>query len=155
MKDAAIVPSTTATLFTIGFKGRSAEDFFETLRKAGVVRVVDVRLNNGSQLAGFTKKRDLDYFLRTIADIQYIHEPQFAPTKEILSGYRNKQLPWEEYEQRFLVTLQQRDPAKRFTLQDFDRACLLCSEPSAEHCHRRLVAEYLKGIWEALTIQHL
>jgi uncharacterized protein (DUF488 family) len=155
VKEPATAQPSTATLFTIGFKRRSAEDFFETLRKAGVVRVVDVRLNNGSQLAGFTKKRDLEYFLRAIAGIQYFHEPQFAPTKEILSGYRNKQLAWEEYEQRFLVTLQQRDPGKRFSLQDFDRACLLCSEPTAEQCHRRLVAEYLKGIWDALTIQHL
>ena len=143
------------TLFTIGFNGKSAEEFFETLRNAAVRRLVDVRLNNVSQLAGFTKKRDLEYFLRSIAGIAYVHEPSLAPTKDILDAYKKKRIGWNEYESQFKQLLQSRRPHEQLTSSELDRACLLCSEPTPEHCHRRLVAEYLKEQWKDITIQHL
>jgi len=143
------------TLFTIGFTGKSAQEFFEILRGAGVRRLVDTRLNNVSQLAGFTKKRDLEYFLRAVADIDYAHELQLAPTKDILDSYKKKKIDWDQYERGFLQLMESRQPDKQFGPDELDRACLLCSEPTAEHCHRRLVAEYLKSHWDGVEIQHL
>jgi uncharacterized protein (DUF488 family) len=142
-------------LFTIGFAGKSAEEFFETLRKEGVRRLVDVRLNNVSQLAGFTKKRDLQYFLRALADIAYVHQPLLAPTKDILDAYKKKRIDWSQYESQFQRLLQSRQPQEQLTPSEFDRACLLCSEPTPEQCHRRLVAEYLKEQWTDVAIKHL
>ena len=147
--------SSSITLFTIGFTGNSAMDFFEKLKQAGVRCVVDIRLNNVSQLAGFAKKRDLEYFLRTIADIDYVHERELAPSKEILDDYKKKRIDWNEYERRYRNILDERQPAKRLKPGDFDCACLLCSEPAAEHCHRRLAAEYLRDEWGNVTIHHL
>lgn len=156
MNDAATrEPLTPITLYTIGFTGKSAREFFETLQNAGVKRLVDVRLNNVSQLAGFTKKRDLEYFLRAIADIDYLHTPVLAPTKEILDDYKKKRIGWDEYEQRFRQLLEDRQPAQELRREDLDRACLLCSEPTAEQCHRRLVAEFLKDHWAGMEIVHL
>jgi uncharacterized protein (DUF488 family) len=148
-------PSPSITLFTVGFTGKSAQDFFETLKQSGVRRLVDIRLNNVSQLAGFTKKRDLEYFLRAMADIDYVHELNLAPTKDILDDYKKKRIDWNEYESRYRRLIEERQPAKILKPEDFDRACLLCSEPTAEHCHRRLAAEYLKNAWENVTIVHL
>jgi uncharacterized protein (DUF488 family) len=147
--------SSPITLFTVGFTGKSAKEFFEILKQAGVRRVVDIRLNNVSQLAGFTKKRDLEYFLRAIADIDYVHEPELAPAKEILDGYKKKKIDWNEYEKGYRNLLEERQPAKRLKREDFDGACLLCSEPTPEHCHRRLAAEYLQAQWENVLIHHL
>jgi len=156
MIDAATTdPSSSITLFTVGFRGKSAKEFFEKLKHSSVRCVVDIRLNNVSQLAGFTKKRDLEYFLRAIADIDYVHEQELAPTKEILDGYKKKQIDWNEYECRYRNLLQERQPAKRLKPEDFDRACLLCSEPTPEHCHRRLAAEYLRDQWGNVIIHHL
>jgi uncharacterized protein YeaO (DUF488 family) len=117
--------------------------------------LLDVRLNNVSQLAGFTKKNDLSYFLRAIANIDYLHERQLAPTKEILDDYKKKRIDWAEYERRFVQLLEERHPADRLKSAEFDRACLLCSEPAPEHCHRRLVAEYLQREWRTVEIEHL
>jgi len=142
-------------LFTIGFTGKTAEQFFESLRKAGVRRLVDIRLNNVSQLAGFTKRRDLEYFLRVIANIDYVHEQAFAPTKEILDDFKKNNGDWGEYERRFRRLLQERQPVQHLKPRDFDHACLLCSESTPDHCHRRLVAEYLKREWSNVEIAHL
>lgn len=147
--------STPITLFTIGFTGKPAKEFFEKLKQSGVRCVVDIRLNNVSQLAGFTKKRDLEYFLHAIADINYVHQQELAPTKEILNGYKKKQIDWNEYECRYRNLLEERQPAKNLRPEDFDHACLLCSEPTAEHCHRRLAAEYLRVQWGNVIIHHL
>ncbi len=147
--------SHSITLFTIGFTGKSAEEFFERLHKAGVRRLVDIRLNNVSQLAGFTKKRDLEYFLRAIADIAYVHEPALAPTKDILDAYKKKRIDWSQYESHFKQLLESRRPHEQLTPGELDHACLLCSEPTAEHCHRRLVAEYLREQWKEIAIEHL
>lgn len=145
----------TITLFTIGFTGKSAKEFFEKLRRAGVRRLVDTRLNNVSQLAGFTKKRDLEYFLHAIAEIDYVHDVQLAPTKDILDAYKKKRINWDEYERRFRQLMDTRHPDKRLSPHELNLSCLLCSEPTPEHCHRRLVAEYLRTHWESVDIQHL
>jgi len=142
-------------LFTIGFTRKTARDFFTALREAGVRRVVDVRLSNASQLAGFTKKEDLAYFLREIGGIDYVHRPELAPTKEILDGYKKKNLTWPEYEERFARLVAERQVETLLVPGDLDHACLLCSEPKADKCHRRLVAEYLRGKWGNVEIRHL
>lgn len=145
----------TVKLFTIGFATKSAEEFFENLRRTGVRRIIDVRLNNVSQLAGFTKKRDIEYFLQTITAIKYTHDVELAPTKELLDGYLKKSINWNEYERRFLDLMKLRNPDKRLCPDDLDHACLLCSEPKADQCHRRLVAEFLRSKWESVEIHHL
>lgn len=152
---AAVDGKQPITLFTIGFTGKSAQEFFELLRRAGVRRLVDTRLNNVSQLAGFTKRRDLEYFLRAIAGIDYIHDLQLAPTKNILDDYKKKRIDWAAYERLFLDLMASRRPDERLLPADLDHACLLCSEPTAEHCHRRLVVEFLQAHWPNLVVEHL
>jgi uncharacterized protein (DUF488 family) len=142
-------------LFTIGFTKKTAREFFTALREAGVRRVVDVRLSNASQLAGFTKKEDLAYFLREIGGIDYVHRPDLAPTKEILDGYKKKNLTWPEYEERFARLVAERKVETLLVPGDLDHACLLCSEPKPDKCHRRLVAEYIQHIWPGVIITHL
>lgn len=143
------------TIFTIGFAGKSAQEFFEKLKAAGVRRLIDIRLNNVSQLAGFTKKHDLEYFLQAIAGIGYTHLTDLAPTKDILDDVKKKRIDWQEYERRFLGLLQERSPAERLKREDFDAACLLCSEARPDKCHRRLTAEYLERCWGGVVIKHL
>ncbi len=143
------------TLYTIGFTKSTAESFFERLRKAGVKRVIDVRLNNVSQLSGFAKKTDLEYFLRTICGIGYVHRPELAPTQEMLDEYKKKRGAWAEYERQFLELMGTRSVERTTPPDLLDEACLLCSEDTADHCHRRVVAEYLKDKWGDLQIVHL
>jgi len=142
-------------LFTIGFTKKSAEEFFSALFAAGVERVLDVRLRRDSQLAGFAKERDLRYFLQTIAGIGYIALPELAPTAELLDAYRKRQTKWAGYEQEFTRLLQERAVEKSLDKKSFAQGCLLCSEATADHCHRRLVAEYLASRWGDVEIQHL
>jgi len=142
-------------LFTIGFTHKTAETFFSTLVGAGVRRVIDIRLYNTSQLAGFAKKEDLRYFLKAIGDIDYIHRPDFAPTQEILDGYKKKKGDWPVYEYEFRRLMEERKAEAHLTRDFLDRGCLLCSEPSPEHCHRRLVAERLRDQLGDLEICHL
>lgn len=143
------------TLFTIGFTKKNARTFFEMLKQFGIKRIIDIRLNNESQLAGFTKKDDLEYFLKTIVDIEYSHRSEFAPTKDILDSYKKKKITWSEYEQRFLSLLKQRNVENFIIHAELDKACLLCSEPKSDMCHRRLVAEYLKDKFGNIEIRHL
>lgn len=144
------------TIFTIGFAGKSAQEFFEKLQRAGVKRLIDVRLNNVSQLAGFTKRRDLEYFLRVIADIDYVHFKDLAPTKDILDQFKKmKEIDWADYEQRFNKLLDERQPEDHYVPSEYDRGCLLCSESTPENCHRRLVAEHLRQKWGNVEIKHL
>ncbi len=135
------------TIYTIGFTQKSAEQFFGLIKSHGVELLLDVRLNNRSQLAGFSKGTDLEYFLNEICKTKYIHCEEFAPTKELLSNYQKKQISWEEYENLFNQILEKRGGYKRFLTRfaDYNHVCLLCSEPTAEHCHRRLVAEKIKS----------
>ena len=142
-------------LFTIGFTKKSAEEFFTKLQQAAVKRLVDVRLNNVSQLAGFTKKDDLRYFTKTICRIDYVHEPALAPTKEILDAYKKNKGDWSVYEQQFLDLMAKRKIEQTMAREKLDGGCLLCSEDKPHHCHRRLVAEYLREKWGNIEIQHL
>lgn len=142
-------------LFTIGFTKKNAENFFETLRKSGARRVVDVRLNNVSQLAGFTKKGDLAYFLDKICRMEYVHLPVLAPTQDILDAYRKRHESWQTYERRFLDLMKERKIEKEVSREVLAESCLLCSEDKPQHCHRRLVAEYLKQQWGDVDIRHL
>ena len=132
------------TFYTIGFTKKSAEQFFGLLRNNGVKQLVDVRISNSSQLAGFAKGSDLIYFLRQIGGINYRHITDFAPTKELLSDYRAGKVDWQEYERIFNGLLDKRAINSRYHVADFDNCCFLCSEETPEHCHRRLLAEYLK-----------
>ena len=144
------------TLFTIGFTQKSAERFFGTLRKAGVRQLLDVRLHNVSQLAGFAKRDDLKYFAKALAGIEYEHVPECAPTQEILDSYRKQRSPdWKRYEREFRALMKSRRIEKVMRPGRLDRACLLCAEAKPEHCHRRLVAEYLKQTWKDIEIEHL
>lgn len=130
-------------LFTIGFSGKSAEEFFELLKKNGISTLIDARLNNKSQLAGFTKAKDFPYLLRQVAGIKYIHATSLAPTKELFDGYRNGTISWCAYESIYNEILENRS-LDQFSKNELVNGCILCSEPSAENCHRRLAAEYLK-----------
>jgi uncharacterized protein (DUF488 family) len=142
-------------LFTIGFTQKSAQKFFDTLKQAGINTVIDTRLNNVSQLAGFTKKKDLEYFLKTISNIDYVHLLDLAPTKDILDEYKKKKGDWETYEQKFLQLLADRQIEEKVSPDLMDGSCLLCSEAKPHQCHRRLVAEYLNGKWGNVSICHL
>jgi len=147
-------------IYTMGFTKKSAEEFFELLRKNNVKHLIDIRLNNSSQLAGFTKGSDLKYFLREILGIDYIYDTKLTPTKEIMDGYKSKSITWSEYEEKFIKLLDERDIKKhvRENLYDvLDGCCFLCSEETAENCHRRLVAEYIRRAFsdEEIKIVHL
>ena len=143
-------------IYTIGFAKKSAEAFFGALRKAGIKRLVDIRLNNTSQLAGFTKRDDLKFFLKELCNAEYIHEPLLAPTPEILNSYKKKKISWQEYEKRFLDLLAERKIEEKIDRSLFNSpTVLLCSEPKADRCHRRLVLEYLQNNWGNLKIIHL
>ena len=142
-------------IFTIGFTKKSAETFFTRLKDAGVVRLIDVRLNNISQLAGFTKKDDLRYFTKAICHIDYLHLPELAPTSEILDPYKKvKNGDWQLYERQFLDLIRSRQ-IENMPREVLEGGCLLCSEEKPHHCHRRLVAEYLKEKWGNVEIEHI
>jgi uncharacterized protein (DUF488 family) len=142
-------------LFTIGFTQKNAQKFFESLKKSGVKRVIDTRLNNVFQLAGFTKKTDLEYFLKTIGNIEYVHILDLAPTKDILDEYKKNKGDWDVYEKKFLQLVTNRKIEKNVSPTLIDGACLLCSEATPHNCHRRLVAEYLNEKWGNIKICHL
>lgn len=142
-------------IFTIGFTKTTAQDFFERLKKSRSSKLLDVRLNNVSQLAGFAKRDDLKYFAQQLCGMDYRHMPQLAPTKDILDDYKKrKEMPWQEYEMRFLNLLAKRQ-IEKIDPDKIDGGCLLCSEDKPHHCHRRLVAEYLKEKWGNVDIIHL
>jgi uncharacterized protein (DUF488 family) len=143
-------------IFTIGFTKKSAEQFFTRLTVAGVQRLVDVRLKNISQLAGFAKKDDLRYFTQAICGIEYIHLPELAPTAEILDPYKKqKKGDWDLYERQFLDLMRARRIEETASRDVLDGGCLLCSEEKPDRCHRRLVAEYLQQHWCGVDIEHI
>lgn len=145
----------TIQLFTIGFTKKNAEQFFGKIISAGVKRVVDVRLNNTSQLAGFAKKDDLVYFLKNLGGIDYVHLPQLAPTQDMLDEYKKNKGDWNVYEAKFLDLMAQREIEKTVPPEVLQEGCLLCSEDKPHHCHRRLVAEYLSAKWKNIETRHL
>lgn len=142
-------------VYTIGFTKKPARSFFELIRSSGVRRVVDVRLNNASQLAGFAKRDDLEYFLRSICDVGYVHVPDLAPTKEMLDEYKKGGGSWAAYEQQFLDLMRQRRVEETTPRELIEGGCLLCSEHEPRHCHRRLVVDYLERHWGPLDVEHL
>jgi uncharacterized protein (DUF488 family) len=142
-------------LFTIGFTGKSAEKFFNLLRNSDVKTIVDTRINNVSQLAGFAKSSDLKFFAKEIGNISYEHNIDFAPTKELLSKYRDKKITWPEYEVEYLNLLDMRHVARKTDIEKLHEHCLLCSEHTPEKCHRRLLAEYLQKVKSDIEIIHL
>lgn len=145
-----------ATVSTIGFTKTTAENFFGRLLRAGVRKVVDVRLHNTSQLAGFAKADDLAFFLKKLGGIQYVHQPLFAPTDEMLKEYKKEKGDWKSYESKFLTLMAERRIESRFNSEMLDGTCFLCSEATPHQCHRRLVCDYLNDKWDgALLVRHL
>ena len=143
-------------LYTIGFTQKTAANFFDSLKKEQITTLIDVRLNNVSQLSGFAKKTDLEYFLKEICNIEYIHEPSLAPEKEMLNGYQRGEISWDSYEKRFMELLQKRAIEKYFNADYFNNGCLLCSEKLPHHCHRGLIAKYLQANWDIdIKVNHL
>lgn len=141
-------------IFTIGFTKTTAENFFGRITKSGARKIIDVRLNNVSQLSGFAKRDDLKYFSSTICGVGYQHVPKLAPTKEMLDNYKKHKGSWEDYEEKFLDLMAKRK-IEEIDSNNLDGACLLCSEDKPHHCHRRLVAEYLNDKWGNIDIVHL
>lgn len=143
-------------IYSIGFTQKNARDFFETLKTNGIQRLLDVRLNNTSQLAGFAKASDLPYFLREICNADYEHEPLLAPTQDILDEFKKKKGDWNVYNEQYRFLLRSRRVEQQLSKDGFHRATvLLCSEPTAEHCHRRIALEYLNEHWGGILIRHL
>ncbi len=142
-------------LYTIGFTKKSAEDFFELLSASGASRLVDIRLKNVSQLAGFAKRDDLEYLVGRVCGMDYVHLTELAPDAELLDDYRKKRIDWPTYEGRFLALMEERRIGEPQLKEMLDGGCLLCSEHTPERCHRRLVAEYLSHRWGDVEIVHL
>lgn len=142
-------------LLTIGFTKKSAETFFTKLKHSGAKRIVDVRLNNVSQLAGFAKRNDLQFFLREICHMDYVHLPDLAPTQDILDEYKKNKGDWAVYERKFMELMRIREIEKKIDPAVIADGCLLCSEDKPHHCHRRLVADYLKSHWSDVEISHI
>lgn len=142
-------------LYTIGFTNKSAQKFFELLKKNEVVKIVDTRINNTSQLSGFAKGSDLSYFAKEVGNMGYLHKVDFAPTKELFDKYRKEIITWETYEIEYLNLLDARKIGNKINVEELHQNCLLCSEHTPEKCHRRILAEYLKARFNDIAIHHL
>jgi uncharacterized protein (DUF488 family) len=141
---------------TIGFAGKSAQNFFDLLKGAQVRTVLDIRLNNTSQLAGFAKKQDLPYFLDKLCNAAYVEMPELAPEPDLLKRYQGKELAWEDFTAEYVELIARRRVESNLDVDLFRSACLLCSEHLPHHCHRRLAVEYLNSQWNSrMTINHL
>lgn len=143
------------TIYTIGFTGKSAEEFFTILKNAGVKRVIDIRLYPSTQLSGFARKKDLAFFLKNLCGIGYQHNNELAPNDEILKGYKDSKISWAEYEIEYLKLLDGRNVAQNTKPELLDGVCFLCAEKTPEQCHRRLLAEYLQIKLGNIEIKHL
>lgn len=142
-------------IYTIGFAGKSAEKFFALLQQAGVRQIVDTRLHADTQLSGFAKKGDLKFFAQTLANIDYEHRLDFAPSKDLLDKIRKKEISWQQYEQGYLKVLKDRGINRNKELSIVHQCCLLCSEHDPQYCHRRLLAEFLASDRTDVEIIHL
>lgn len=142
-------------IYTIGFTQKNAKRFFELLNSSNANKIIDIRLNNNSQLAGFTKHEDLAFFLDSILNWKYFHYLSLAPTKELLDSYKKKEISWKEYEDFFNRLMETRHIAEKIKEDDVVGGVLLCSEHLPTNCHRRLVAEYFQKIWPGVKIKHL
>jgi uncharacterized protein (DUF488 family) len=143
------------TIFTVGFTKKTAGEFFEKLRFVGIKRVVDVRLNKISQLAGFSKRDDLKYFLKEILQVEYVEAPLLAPTRPLLDACQKNKGRWEDYERGFLRLMEERNIEDQIAPSLLADGCLLCSEDKPHQCHRRLVVEYLQRKWGNIVIKHI
>jgi uncharacterized protein (DUF488 family) len=142
--------------YTIGFTQKKADRFFALLRDSHIRQLLDVRLNNVSQLSGFAKRDDLRFFLKELCNADYYHLKDLAPTKDILNAYKKKEIPWQAYEEKNLDLMAQRNVERTVSRDLMDHGCLLCSEHEPHFCHRRLVVEYLNDHWDAdLEVKHL
>jgi uncharacterized protein (DUF488 family) len=139
-------------IYTIGFTQHSAEDFFEKLKDNGVKRVIDIRINKTSQLAGFAKGNDLPYLLKVAGGIDYVAHSELAPTKELLKSYRSKEISWDVFEHEYIRQIVESKAIEGLDPAEFDDACLLCSEHTADKCHRRLLSQLLANHWHTSTI---
>ncbi|NLD46207.1 MAG: DUF488 domain-containing protein [Clostridiaceae bacterium] len=142
-------------LFTIGFTQKTASEFFTLLKNNGVKKIIDIRINNKSQLAGFAKGSDLEYFAQEILRIPYVHRIDFAPTTDLLKRYRDKKISWKQYEVEYLQLLVERDVINQIDEVLLDGAVLMCSEHLPDKCHRRLLAEYFLNRFQDISIKHL
>lgn len=143
-------------VYSIGFTQKKAERFFDLLREAKINTLIDVRLNNVSQLAGFAKRDDLRFFLKELCQAEYVHLPELAPTQSMLKAYKQNGMTWDEYEKQFLDLMAQRQVERIVDHNLFDDGCLLCSEHKPHQCHRRLVIQYLNEQWQTkLEVEHL
>lgn len=143
-------------IYTIGFTKKNAETFFKFIKSSNIKTLIDVRLNNVSQLAGFAKKDDLKFFLRELCSTEYVYAPELAPTKEILDPYKDGKMTWKAYEDKFLNLMSQRNIERSIRPELLDHGCLLCSEHEPHMCHRRLVVEYLNQSTDLnLAVKHL
>ena len=142
-------------IYTIGFSKKSAQKFFSLLAQTTANKLIDIRLNNASQLAGFTKSKDLASFLEKILNWKYVYNPLLAPTKNLLHNYQKKEITWNDYEIEYLRIIEQRSILSIIKENEIINGVLLCSEDRPEQCHRRLLAEYLKRNWENIEIIHL
>ena len=137
-------------LYTIGFTQKSAQQFFELIKSNNIDMLVDIRLNNKSQLAGFTKGADLRYFLEEICNCKYQHCIEYAPTKDILDNYKKKVISWDEYVRQYIPLMQ-----KRHVVQKFVERFSKYSEATPEYCHRRLLSEMIVAECPAITVKHI
>lgn len=143
------------SVFTIGFTKKNAKTFFKFLKDAKISKLIDVRLNNVSQLAGFAKRDDLEFFLKELCNAEYIHVPDLAPTNDILNSYKKGTMSWIEYEKEFLKLLSERKIEKKYDESFFENGCLLCSEHEPHNCHRKLVTDYLIKHGINIEVKHL
>ncbi len=141
-------------LFTIGSTKKTAEEFFSLLEQNNVKSVIDIRLKVGA-LSGFSKKSDLPFFLDRISGISYSEMNQCAPTDELIKDYQNDEITWSEYRREYLKIIKERKILDDFSKKMLNRACLLCFEPEPDHCHRRILAEYLQKNYSDISIIHL
>ena len=142
-------------LFTIGFTGKSAEKFFGLLESSTAAKLIDIRINRTSQLAGFAKEQDLRFFLPKLAGMQYQVWEDLAPTKELLASYRDKEIVWGEFSQKYQDLIRDRGVLEKSAQADFDNAVLLCSENEPEKCHRTLLAELVTGQFPEFRVINL
>ena len=142
-------------IFTIGFTGKCAEEFFQKIKTSGAQKVIDTRLWASSQLSGFARKKDLPFFFKELCEIPYEYRKDLAPTSEILKAFKGKKIGWEEYEAEYKKLIQSRNVSNILKPQELDKACLLCACKTEHQCHRRILAEHLKDEWQNVEIKHL
>jgi uncharacterized protein (DUF488 family) len=129
-------------IYTIGYTPKTAEQFFELIKKNNIKLLLDIRLNNKSQIAGFTKRENLPYFLWELCQCKYEHCLEFTPNEEM---YNEKKISWERYTRDYIILIESRGTYKNFIdrFADYENICLLCSESTPDRYHRRLLAEMI------------